>query len=246
MAYRSRARTPRIIVSERLRAGRGMLALAAFAVLLGFTFSTTSRVTVSCSRGKTPASEPRIVRCLVTESSSWSRSTVTRVFPDPRTVTVEHTGHVSRVLVDGLPLVDTPFDTSDNEVMAKWTMQDDSGFYAIGHAGGFVLDGRMLLGAIVTATVALLLAIRHHRVIVDREEEEIRATSSVAFLPFRTQRTSIRKGDRLVARTDGARASLLLVGSRASIVLIEDDACGESVERLAKRLEGSLSQPVEG
>jgi hypothetical protein len=244
-AYRGGTRTPKIVLSQRMRAGTGMLALAAFAVLLGFTFATTSRLTMSCARKKTRSSELRVMSCQVTQSSAWTRSSETKVFADPRVVKVERTGANARVLVDGRALLDSTLDPLEVERMARETLLYDYGDHAIGHAGGFVLDARVLLAACGTAMLALLFSIRRHRVVVDRAEEQIRATSSVAFLPFRTQRASLRAGDRVVARVDGTRASVLLVGGRAPIVLIEDDARGECVERLAARLDALLPRVVE-
>jgi hypothetical protein len=53
-------------------------------------------------------------------------------------------------------------------------------------------------------------------------------------------RASLRVGDRVVARVEGQRASFVVVGSRSPIVLIEDDARGGGIERLALRVDALL------
>ncbi|MGZ3478662.1 MAG: hypothetical protein ACXVCJ_29440 [Polyangiales bacterium] len=224
-----------------------MLALAAIAMVLGVTFATTARLTISCTRVKVKSADDGAVSCYVEQAGAWTRSSRTMLFRNPQHVKVEQRGSMQHVTVDGQLLLDSDLDAGTLEHLAKETaLLQVYGDHVLGHAGGWVVDLRVVLCSFAVAVVLFALSARRHRVVVDRDEEEIRATSSIAFVPWTTHRTSFRVGDRVVARLEAGRARLVLVGARGPITLIEDDARGGGIERLALRVDAALPRTVEG
>src|SRR5437867_1911019 len=99
LPYRGTERRPMVAVAERGRSRAAMLAFAVIAIILGFTFATTARVTLSCTRVKVKSSGVPVVSCYVEQSGAWSRRSETLLLRDPQHVKVETLSGLQRVTI---------------------------------------------------------------------------------------------------------------------------------------------------
>jgi len=239
--YRVVTRGERVVIAGRLRLRATPAILALLVATFGLSFSTISRMTMSCKRTQFQPSVE--IECMTTEAGSWTRTTKRTTLHAPKPSRLERQGNGHRLIVptaDGdVVLWWSAIDSSQLDVMVGESLEAVRNWSAQGvsRAGKVVLDLRVLIPCALATLALIFLSMRRRRIIVDHARSQVIAMTTVASVPWLTTRVPFAHRDGAASEKVEGRHRIV-VGSR---VLLEADENDEEPERLAARIADAIA-----